>query len=186
MKSELGEWRPVVGYEGLYEVSSLGEIRSFPNIRHKKIKYLKLRKNIKGYLQIGLGSAKNRKTIKIHRLVAEAFIPNPDGLPCVNHKDEDKTNNRAENLEWCTYLYNTRYGTGIERSSKAKTNGKCSKPVLQYTLEGEFVREYPSTREADRVFGFRVHDHIIECCKGKRNTSHGYIWRYKISNKCQN
>lgn len=179
MKSELGEWKPVVGYEGQYEVNNLGEVRSFPNRKHKRIQILKPTPDIKGYLQIGLGSAKNRKTIRIHRLVAEAFIPNPDGFPCVNHKDEDKTNNRVDNLEWCTSLYNTRYGTGIERASKTKTNGKQSKPVLQYTLDGEFVREYPSTREINRVFGFRVNVHVIACCKGRRHTSHGYVWKYK-------
>ena len=112
-------WRPVVGYEGLYEVSSYGRVRSldryvkcdYESYRLHKGKVLSPAKDRYGYLYVVLSCNGKHKTITVHRLVAQAFIPNPDDLPIINHKDEDKLNNCVENLEWCTAKYNMNYGT---------------------------------------------------------------------------
>lgn len=138
---------------------------------------LKPGKNTGGYLQIKLCKNGKRKIFTIHRLVAETFIPNPDNLLCINHKDENKENNRVENLEWCTYEYNNNYGTIKQRISKANTNGKCSKPVIQFSKSGEFIREWPSMMECGRN-GFNYKS-ICSCCQGKLKSADGFIWRYK-------
>ena len=167
MKKEY--WKPVVGYEGHYQVSNFGRVKS---IKFGKERILKPKKNKFGYLCINLYKNNIKKEYKVHRLVAEAFIDNPDNLPQVNHRDENKLNNNADNLEWCTHEYNINYGTRTERCSK-----KLSKPVLQYTLDGEFVREWPSTMECDRN-GYN-RGNVYACCLGKRKTHKGFIWRYK-------
>lgn len=123
-------WRPVVGYEGLYEVSNTGRVRSmdryvkcdYERYRLHKGKVLSPAKDKDGYLVVSLHFNGKKNTIKVHRMVAEAFIPNPDNLPQVNHRDEDKTNNRVENLEFCTAKYNLSYGTRNirERDTKIK------------------------------------------------------------------
>ena len=118
------EWRTIEGYEGLYEVSSYGQVRSFDRyvkysdgrIHLHKGKVLSPIKDKDGYLQVVLNCNGKRKRIKVHRLVAQAFILNIDNLPQVNHKDEDKTNNRVDNLEWCTAKYNVNFGTARIRS----------------------------------------------------------------------
>ena len=111
------EWRPIEGYEGLYEVSNLGRVRSLDRFYYRlhKGKVLSPTKDRYGYLTVTLNCNGKSKTIKIHRLVAQAFLPNPDNLPQVNHKDEDKTNNNVDNLEWCTAKYNVNFGTRQER-----------------------------------------------------------------------
>ena len=111
------EWRPIEGYEGLYEVSSYGKDRSLDRFYYRlhKGKVLSPTKDRYGYLTVTLNCNGKSKTIKIHRLVAQAFLPNPDNLPQVNHKDEDKTNNNVDNLEWCTAKYNVNFGTRQER-----------------------------------------------------------------------
>lgn len=184
MKKEY--WRPVVGYEGLYEVSNLGRIKSFdtyrkgPNgsIRIYKGRILKPFINGRGYLQVTLSKNGTHKKFQVHRLVALHFLPNPSNLPEVNHKDENKLNNSVDNLEWCDRLYNVRYGTGIERQKKKQLNDiKKSKSVLQYDLEGNFIKEWKSTMECGRN-GFD-HGHIADCCRGERKTHKGFIWKYK-------
>ena len=162
-------WRPIKGYEGLYEVSNLGRIKS---LKFGKERIMKLGTNSCGYLHIGLYKNGKRKIFLVHRLVMEAFTLNTDNLPFINHKDENKQNNNVNNLEWCTVKYNNTYGTRIERGSK-----KLSKPVLQYTLDGEFVREWKSTAECGRN-GFNQ-AHIWMCCKGKQKYHKNFIWRYK-------
>ena len=114
----------------------------------------------------------------VHKMVAECFIPNPNNYQQVNHKNEIVNDNRVLNLEWCDCAYNIRYGTGIKRRAKLQTNRHGAKAVLQYTLDGEFVREFPSTMEIIRTYGFRQ-SHINECCLGKAKSSYGYVWKYK-------
>lgn len=167
-------WKDIEGYEGLYQVSNMGRVRSLR-------KNIILRQSItNGYEKAAL--YKNKKGYKyflIHRLVANAFIPNPDNLPQVNHKDENKLNNCVDNLEWCTQEYNINYGTGIARRTQLfNTNGKLSKPVLQYTLEGIFIKEWKSTMDVQRNLGFE-HANISRCCRGKQSYAYGYIWKYK-------
>ena len=172
-------WKPIKGYEGLYEVSNLGRIKSLKRLVKKwdgyrivSEKILTPRVNNRGYLRINLCKDGITKTFSPHRLVAEAFIPNPDNLPCVNHKDENPLNNVVSNLEWCTYSYNNSYGNRNNRIALSK-----SKPVLQYTLDGEFVREWASTMECGRN-GFNQGS-VSACCRGERNKHKNYIWKYK-------
>lgn len=165
MKIEI--WKPVVGYEGLYEVSNWGRVKS---LKFGKERILKLIKDKDGYFIVNLYKNKKIKSFRVHRLVAEAFIDNPDNLPQVNHKDENPSNNVVSNLEWCNAKYNINFGTRSKKVSK-----KLSKPVLQYTLDGEFVREWKSYSECKRN-GF---NHVDMVCRGKQKSCGGFIWRYK-------
>ena len=167
-------WKPILNYEGLYEVSNWGRVKS---LKFGKERILKPGTNKYGYLIVILCKNGKVKSFSVHRLVAEAFLPNPHNYPCVNHKDECKTNNNVNNLEWCTYTYNNNYGTKIERISKNRDTSKYFKPILQYTLDGVFVREWKSIAEAGRN-GFNQ-GHITDCCRGVRKTHKGLIFKYK-------
>lgn len=167
-------WKDIEGFEGLYQVSNMGRVKSLK--RNKQI-IKKTNKDGWGYLHIDLYKDGKGKMYKIHRLVARAFIDNPYNLPQVNHKDEDKTNNSVDNLEWCTRKYNCNYGTAIQRRTEKMTNGKNSKAVFQYNMSGEFVKEYPSVMEVQRQLKY-ANTNISQCCLGKRKTAYGYIWRY--------
>ena len=171
------EWKDIKNLEGLYQVSNLGRILSLNYLHTGKSKLLKPVKTKKGYLTVQLYKNGKRKMCSVHRLVAETFLPNPDNLPQVNHKDEDKTNNRVDNLEWCDNKYNINYGTHNERISKTMTNGKSSKPVLQFSLTGDFIREWESTQECGRN-GFNQ-GNVWSCCQGKLKQYKGFKWRYK-------
>ena len=153
--------RDVKNYEGLYAVTSCGRVWSY-----RRQKFLKPGVNHKGYLFVNLSKNGKVKCSRIHRLVAEAYLPNPDNLPQINHKDECKTNNCLQNLEWCDASYNINYGTRNERHKK---------PILKFTLDGEFVREWPSATDAAKEFK----GHICACAKGRRKTAANYIWKYK-------
>ena len=173
-------WKPIKGYEGLYEVSNFGRIKSLNYNRTGKGKILKQKQCMNGYKSVTLYKDGKRKIILVHRLVAQAFLEIPEELRHlegtrylqVNHKDENPQNNIVTNLEWCDAKYNVRYGTGIERRSK-----KRSKPVLQYDLNGNFIKEWKSTMECGRN-GF-CSQHVASCCRGERKTHKGYIWKYK-------
>lgn len=184
------EWRPVVGFEGLYEVSNLGRVKSVQRIAYGSYRKRVVPERIMalhyargGYLRTSLHKDGEMRTFAIHRLVAEAFIPNPENLPQVNHKNEVKDDNRASNLEWCSLDYNVHYGTGIERRSKTQVNGPCAVPVLQIDPSTmEIIKEWPSMAEAERN-GFS-HGCVSNCCKNRylregNNVYHGFIWRYK-------
>ena len=133
----------------------------------------------KGYYSIVMYRDGESKTYTIHRLVALAFIPNPDNLPEVNHKDECKTNNNVSNLEWCSKSYNINYGTRNERCGEKHLNRKdLSKPVKQFKKDGVFIKEYPSMMEVERQTGY-INSYISNCCKGRRKSAYGYIWKYK-------
>ena len=159
-------WKPVVGYEGLDMVSNWGRVKSM-NYNHSGKERIMKQKIQGGYYSVNLSKNGIIKTYLVHRLVAEAFIPNPNNYKEVNHKDECKANNVVTNLEWCDRGYNNNYGTRTE---------KCSKKVYQYTLDGKFVKEWKSTAECGRN-GFNQ-SHVAACCRGELKTHKGYIWKY--------
>ena len=178
-------WKDIEGYEGLYQVSNVGRVKSLPRLNLcvdktyiRKGKVLKGLSDKNGYLYVLLSKGGVQRKFLIHRLVAKHFIQNPQNFPQVNHKNEIVDDNRLENLEWCDCAYNIRYGTGIKRRAKLQTNRHGAKEVLQFTLDGKFIREFPSTMEIVRVYGFRQ-SHINECCLGKAKSSYGYVWKYK-------
>ena len=185
------EWKPITGYDNKYAVSNHGRVRVnafafsiYGKRKHKQSHILKTIIRKDGYCKVCLGGYKNQKTFNLHRLVATAFVPNPYGLPIVNHKDENPTNNKADNLEWCTYRYNNNYGTFQARRSLTMRNyPKFSKPVIQMTLDGEFLKEYPSIAEAARQIG-GTYENISEYLNNNRNRKHayGYKWRFKEDN----
>lgn len=185
MEAEI--WRDIDGYENLYQVSNLGNVRSLDRYSQCKNNFkqfnkgcvLKQKNNKNGYKQINLHKDGKRKTYLVHRLVAQTFIQNPNNYPMVNHKDENKSNNIVDNLEFCTCEYNINYGTRTEKMIKTKTNNPSeSKPVVQYTLNGYFVADYPSTHEAERQTGIHSGS-ISKCCLRKGKSAGGFIWKYK-------
>ena len=185
IKADFELWKDIKGFEGLYQVSTWARVRSLDryvtgNCGVKYFRKGEIKKpniNKYGYKRISLSKDGKQKKIFLHCLVAEAFIPNPDNLPCVNHKDEDKTNNYPCNLEYCTYKYNNNYGTRNERMKKTLTNRKDrSKKVYQYDFRGNLIKIWDSTMEASRNgFNFR---NISACCLGNRKTHKGFIWSY--------
>lgn len=174
-------WKDIKNYEGLYQVSNLGRVRSL----NKCVKHSNHYMNLKGqilklqidcqtsYKKIRLCKDGKYKQYSIHRLVAEAFIPNPNNYPVVNHINENRIDNRVENLEWCTVSYNNTYGDRIKR-----VVSKTSKPILQYDLKGNFIKEFPSLSEAARTLKMSA-SNIVSCCTGKYKQAKGYIWKYK-------
>lgn len=167
----------IEGYEGLYQVSNLGNVKSLNYHNTKKEKILKPRITINGYLKVSLCKNKTIKYFLVHRLVANAFIENPNNYPIINHKDENKQNNVVSNLEWCTNKYNTNYGSCIKKMSESQINHpNKSKKVYQYSKEGELIAAWESTRECGRN-GF-CPTSVGDCCRGKMKTHKGYIWRY--------
>lgn len=164
------EWKDIIGYKGLYQISNLGRVKN------RNGKLLKGYTNNKGYQMVHLRTKETNKLYSIHRLVATHFIPNPDNLPQVNHKDENKMNNSIKNLEWCDSKYNVNYGTGNKRRSKTKHNNTYNtKPVRCIELK----KTYPSVREAERKTGID-NSQISAVCNHKKNykTAGGYHWRY--------
>ena len=184
MKKEY--WKPVVGYEGLYEVSNWGRVKSIKRIvksprgtRTVKERILNPRKDRRGYLYVILSKYNIKKTLTVHRLVALHFIDNPNNYPYVNHKDEQKDNNVVSNLEWCDAKYNSNYGTRNKKISEKMTNGKLSKPVLQYDLEGNLIREWASACECGRN-GFDT-GAVNACCNNKYKFEKykNCFWKFK-------
>lgn len=154
---------------GDYIAASDGKIYATNWYKTGKFKEVKQSKSSKGYLEFKF----NRQPMSSHRFIAMCFIPNPNNLPQVNHKNEIKTDNHVENLEWCDCIYNINYGTRNERMAIS-----LSKPVLQFTQDGGFVAEYQSTIEAMQQTGC-FQSAISKCCRGKRKTTGGFIWKFK-------
>ena len=158
-------WKDIVGYEGLYLVSNYGNVKKYDG------KILK-QYNRGYYLAVTLIKDKAETIENVHRLVGKAFVDNPNDLPMINHKDENKMNNNADNLEWCDCQYNLSYGTRLE-----KVMTKLRKPILQLDDGGNVVAEYIGINET-KQYGFTPQA-ISECCRGKRERHKGYMWRFK-------
>lgn len=178
------KWALAKGCEGRYAVSTYGRVAAlsflyyqgeYPCYRKQRIKHQSIQN---GYYSTNIIKDGQATLYRVHRLVAEAFIPNPNNLPCVNHKDENKTNNRVENLEWCTYKYNIRYGEQYKvRASKSKQELKYRKPVVQLAIGGSFLAEHRSVYYAALTTGVDRYS-IRQCLKGKRKTCGGFRWVY--------
>lgn len=188
MKSEFEIWKWIPHYEGYYKGSNCGSIKRTRRIvngnwkqgkRIQEGRIMKCSKNNSGYLMVRLCKDGVYEAFLVHRLIAELFITNKDNLPEVNHKDENKWNNHVDNLEWCSRKYNCNYGTAIERSRKKKINGNNSKTILQYTVNGEFIKEWVSAAEVERQYGYSASS-IGKCCRNtpRYETAYGYIWKY--------
>lgn len=171
-------WKDIEGFEDKYQISNLGNIKSLKDSKgNKREKILKLQKDNKGYLRIQLFKGGKYYTKIVHRLVAIAFIPNPENKPQVNHiKEFEKDNNRVDNLEWCDNKYNCNYGTRSKRGGE-----KHSKQVYQYSLSGELIKVWQSTLECSRS-GFN-HRRISDCGNGIRKSYKSFIWSYKTLSK---
>jgi len=164
-------FKDIEGYEGEYQVSNLGNIKSFHTSCHLKPILLKPTFINSGYLKIALCKNNIKKHILVHRLVAKAFIPNPENKPTVNHINEIKPDNRVKNLEWMTYKEQNTHGTRIKRIIDTK-----SKPIKQLTLDGKLVKIWPSGAVANRN-GF-YNPNISKCCLGKAKTHQGFKWEF--------
>ena len=148
--------KDIKNYEGLYAITPEGEVWSY-----KRKKFLKPVADGKGYLFVRLCKNGISKPYKVHRLVAEAYLPNPENLPQVDHIDGNKMHNFLNNLQWITNRDNVRKS--------------INKPILQFTLDGEFVREWECAYDV----GKEVNGNICNCLKGKRKSACGFIWKYK-------
>lgn len=172
-----------------YEVSNMGRVKS---LKRGKEKILHQEKNKNGYLRIQLCS-NNKKNFSVHRLVASAFLENPENLSCVNHKNEIKTDNRVENLEWVSYKYNNNYGTRNERISESNKDKPKSEehkqnlqtPIIQLTINNKFIKEWFGATQASQDLNLSQ-GNITACCRKKRNKCGGYKWVYKSDYKPTN
>lgn len=175
--------KAIEGYPGYYAKDN-GEIWS---VKRGAPRRLVPTLNHKGYERVKLWLNGVSKTITVHQLIAKTFVPNPENKPQVNHKDENKRNNNANNLEWCTCLENIRYGTGISRSANSRKGLKVKnrkeieahkKPVFQLDKNENILKAWSSITEASRELNIKD-SHISACCKGKRITCGGFKWRYQ-------
>ena len=184
-------WKDVKGYEGLYQVSDCGNVKSlerdayFPNgtfHHHVEEKILVPNSNGNGYLHVQLHKNGKKKQEYVHRLVAMAFIPNPENKPQVNHKDEIKNNNAVSNLEWCDIQYNANYGTRIQRCVQNRRDFKFGNhPNAKAVFCEELNKKFDSTRRAEEELGIDA-SAIVKACKGKRKTAGKLHWRYADEN----
>lgn len=195
-------WKPVVGYEGLYEVSHMSSVRSLRS--NVILKHMEIKSNPLKYEVVALYKNGKYKRFLVHRLVALAFNPNPGNKPFVDHIDGDVHNNRADNLRWCTakenrnnpitsercakarrgYKFSDDYKKRMSESLKGKYTGSkhwLSKKVIQFSKDGEFIKVWDSAKDIERKLGYRGNN-ICDACNGKYAYAYGYIWKYYSSN----
>lgn len=158
-------WKDIKGYEGRYQVSNMGRVKSLNYHRERKEKLLNPSEDSYGYLIVLLYKDGKRKLAKVHRLVAETFLNNPDNLPSINHKDENKKNNCANNLEYCSIGYNNRYSKEV--------------PVVQCDRSGNIIRAWHSIKEASEGTTAK-RSNIGACCRGEVKSAGGYVWHYAV------
>lgn len=179
-------WKDIDGYEGVYQISNLGNVKSLNYCGRGYAKNLTPKCNNSGRLWVELAFNGNKKPMLIHRLVAIAFIPNPNGYPQVNHMDENPKNNRVDNLEWCTGSYNIRYSLMLHpertkifrhRNRKSGTPYKHKREVIQFSKSGDEICKFPNILTVCAENNWRS-SHLVDCCNGKRKTAYGYIWRF--------
>ena len=161
-------WEDIKGYEGIYQVSNLGRVKSFKWGRERILKLSIFRK----YLIAELSKESKRKRYRVHRLVAEAFIPNPNNYKEINHKDENPNNNCVNNLEWCDRTYNINYGN---RTQKASINKR--KKIVQLSLNGDFIKVWNGAIDVEKELKM-YSGNICSCLKNRRKTAYGYKWKY--------
>ena len=177
-------WKDIEGYEGLYQVSNCGRVKRLAGVvkgnwkqgeRRQEERVLKPLHCRLDYQAVSLSKDGKMTHYLIHRLVAQAFIPNPLNLPEVNHKDEKPSNNCVDNLEWCDHIYNNNYGTKVDRQRM-----KISKPISQFTIDGDFIRNWASATEAANELGYD-RSTISSVCKGEYKQAYGYKWSYRTA-----
>lgn len=175
------EWKAIKEYEGLYEVSNYGRIKSLERITENNIhikEHIQRQQLSKtGYMYVPLSKNGHKTNKRVHRIVATAFVENPAHKPQVNHKDEDKQNNRADNLEWVDGVENINYGTAVKRAHK-KDVSPLTKAVIQLGLDGTVIAEFPSQSQAAQAVGTSA-GNISRCCHGHVKSVRGYVWKYK-------
>ena len=176
-------WKPIKNYEDYYEINNYGVVRriKYDNIgnlyQHQLPNYIKPRYDKDGYMRYDLSLNNKVKRYMAHRLVADVFIPNPNNLPCVNHKDGNKKNNYVDNLEWCSVRHNNIHA--LKTGLRNMKNNKLSKPVEQYDLNNNLMMVFKSANDASRILNISQ-GHISECCRGEIKNYKGYIWKYKV------
>lgn len=178
-------WKDVKGYEGMYQVSNLGRVKSLERqivgIKSKYIRerILKQSPDGKGYMMAWLYFKNKRVSAKVHRLVAEAFIPNTENKPQIDHINAIKTDNRVDNLRWCTEKENSCNPITAKRNCEAhyRDKGKCNSKVLQMSMDGVPIKEWICMSDVERELGIQ-HSHIVGCCKGRRKSAGGFKWQY--------
>lgn len=196
MKKEI--WKDIPGYEGFYQVSDMGKIKGISRtVRRKSVaknqgefftikeKYKNILRDTYGYEIVGFCKNSKLKTIKVHRIIATAFIPNPENKPQVNHINGFRNDNRIENLEWCTSKENIIHS--FKHLNKNETRFKIEKlnplPILQFELNGALIKEYPTRAQAEKETGVNQSD-ICKCASLKQKTAGGFLWKNKITNLC--
>lgn len=186
-------WKDIVGFEGRYQISNLGNVKSLNYGNRGYARNLVPKTNNKGYKWVELTNGNSKKCLLIHRLVALAFLKNPNNYPVINHKDENPQNNHVDNLEWCTTSYNNKYS--IERHPerfillkhrksrdyyKVKTK-YFNVHINQFSKNGEFIKQWFNFAELKHIKNYN-NTSIKECCEGKRRTAYGYKWEFADNN----